>query len=262
MFGNIFHRVVEWLYKPFIGSVVTADILKLRTKEKTLTEAIHRAFSELFFHSKEVRSLSGQHYLTGEIIRKYALQLIDLDCKLTPFTYIQSEQKIQYPIRLTNGTEIQLKGFIDRLDEVDGIVRVIDYKTGTKKKREFKSMESLFDMADENRLSAVMQVFMYAFIYSQTVCDIKNPNRVPNPVRVQPALYYVRDFFSDDFNPLIYQGKEKEPVSDFAVYRNELEGCLRSCLDVMFDREIPFSQTLSAKTCTYCPFISVCGVNK
>ena len=281
VFGNIFHRVLEWLYQPFIGSVVTADLLKLQANEKTLTEAIHRAFSELFFHSKEVRSLSGQHYLTGEMIRKYVLKLIEKDCELTPFKYIQSEQKIQYPIRLTNGTEIQLKGFIDRLDEVNGVVRVVDYKTGTKKKLEFKSMASLFDMADEKRQSAIMQVFMYAWMCNTSpyplrrgtdraypppegagggVCASQN-NIFSSDASIQPTLYYVRDFFSNDFDPVIYHGKEKEPVSDFSVYRDEFENCLRSCLDRMFDPDIPFTQAVNTKICTYCPFSIVCGKN-
>ena len=250
-FGTIFHAVVEQLYKPFCRSMVTADLLKLCAKEPLLTEAIHHAFSEKFFRSKEVRSLSGQHYLTGEMIRKYVLKLIENDRKLTPFKYTGSEEKILLPFRLTNGIEVQLKGFIDRIDEVDGRLRVVDYKTGAspKKALAFKTMESLFDPADEKRQSAIMQVLMYACMYRQT--DALKP--------VQPVLYYVRDLFSNDFDPVIYQGKEKEPVTDFAHYRDAFEDCLRSCLDSMFNPEIPFMQTAGKTTCTHCPFVRVCG---
>ena len=255
VFGTIFHHVAEWLYKPFYGSVVTADLLKQRVKEQTLTEAIHCAFSQVFFRSKEVQSLRGQHYLTGEMIRKYVLKLVERDCELTPFRFIQSEAKIQYLFRLTNGVEIQLKGFIDRLDEVNGTVRVIDYKTGSKKGLDFKSPESLFDMADENRKSAIMQVFMYAFMYASP------PSGGLEGV-VQPTLYYVRDFFSNDFDPVICQGKEKEPVTDFTVYQDVFEDCLRSCLDNLFDPDIPFMQASSTKPCVNCPFVRVCGKEK
>jgi CRISPR/Cas system-associated exonuclease Cas4 (RecB family) len=245
-FGTIFHCVAEWLYKPFCGSIITADLLKLREKEQLLTEAIRGAFSEKFFRSKEVQSLSGQHYLTGEMIRKYVLKLIENDRKLTPFRYIKSEEKIQLPFRLTNGMDVQLKGFIDRIDEVEGRFRVVDYKTGAKKALSFKTMESLFDPADEKRQSAVLQIFLYAFMYSQTDA-------------VQPVLYYVRDFFSNSFDPVIYQGKEKESITDFAQYRGEFEVCLRSCLDSMFNPDIPFTQTFNTKHCGYCPFVVVCG---
>jgi len=250
-FGTLFHAVAEWIYKPLCGSVVTADLLKLRAKEQVLTEAIHRAFSEKFFRSKEVRSLSGQHYLTGEMIRKYALKLIENDCKLTPFRYIGSEEKIQFPFRLTNGQEIQLKGFIDRIDEVAGILRVVDYKTGAKKGMYVKSIENLFDAEDEKRQSAIFQVFMYAFVYwASRPCPYN---------AVQPVLYYVRDFFLPSFDPVITYGKEKTPVTDFAYYRDEFEDRLRSCLDNMFNPSIPFTQTVHTKSCVYCPFASVCG---
>ena len=252
MFGNIFHRITEELYKP--DSMVTADLLQLCAKEQSLTKAIHSAFSELFFHSKEVRSLSGQHYLTGEMLRKYVLKLIEIERKMTPFRYIRSEQKIQYPIRLTDGTEIQLKGFIDRLDEVNGTIRVVDYKTGIKKGLDFKSMESLFDSLYEKRQSAIMQVFMYAWMMPSA-----SPLAGGLGGAIQPVLYYVRDFFSNDFDPVIYIGKEKMPVTDFTVYRNEFEDCLRSCLDKMFDPDIPFSRTSNSKYCTHCPFSGVCG---
>jgi len=76
---------------------------------------------------------------------------------------------------------------------------------------------------------------------------------------IQPTLYYVRDFFSNDFDPVIYFGKEKKPVSDFAVYRDTFENCLRICLDRMFDPAIPFTQTIHTKNCSYCPFTGICG---
>ncbi|MDR0796388.1 MAG: PD-(D/E)XK nuclease family protein [Tannerella sp.] len=248
-FGTIFHRVAEWLYDPFCGKPVTGDLLKQRASQTELTRAIEHAFSELFFRSKEVQPLSGRHYLIGEVIRKYIEKLIEKDSLLTPFRYIRSEQKIQYPLRLSNGTEIQLKGFIDRLDEVDGAIRVVDYKTGSVIKLDVKSMESLFDPTAENRQSAIMQVFMYAYLFSRQ--DASRP--------VRPTLYYVRDFFSAGFNPLLSIGKEKEPVSDFSIYRNAFEDGLRSCLDRIFDPDIPFTQTSISKVCGYCPFGCVCG---
>ena len=258
-FGTIFHHVVEWIYKPFCDSIVSADLLKLNTKEPTLTEAIHRAFSKLFFHSKEVRSLRGQHYLTGEMIRKYVMKLIDNDLKKTPFKYIQSEKTIQHPIRLTNGTEIQLKGIIDRLDEVGGTIRVVDYKTGVKKKLEMKTMESLFDRMDEKRQPAIMQVFLYAWMYGKHLQTQSLEAPLKGKTFLQPILYYVRDFFVNDFDPVIYFGKEKEPVIDFNVYQDEFENYMRACLDQMFDPAIPFTQAINTQQCPYCPFTGVCG---
>lgn len=250
MFGSILHKVLEWLYAPFCNAQVTADLLKLAANDSKLTKAIQQAFAELFFHSKEVRVLSGQNYLTGEMIRKYVLKTLEQDRKLTPFRYIQSEKRMMHPFKLSDGRPMQLKGFIDRLDEVDGTVRIVDYKTGMKKPLEFKSVESLFDKTDEKRPQAIMQVFMYGWMYQQTT-SISTP--------VQPVIYYVRDLFSDDFNPALYIGKEKELITDFTGYHADFEENLRICLDELFDPDVPFVQTEHTKKCSYCPFSGICG---
>lgn len=250
VFGNILHKVIEMLYQPYCGAQVTADLLKLAAEESTLTKMIQLAFAELFFYTKDVRPLSGQSYLTGEMIRRYILKILERDRKLTPFRYIQSERRMTHTLALSNGTNIQLKGFIDRLDEVGGVVRIVDYKTGMKKPLDFKTVEGLFDRTDEKRPQAIMQVFMYAWMYRQVT---------PTSSPVQPIIYYVRDLFADDFDPAIRVGKEKELIADFAAWHAEFEEQLRMCLDEVFDPTIPFTQTANTKSCAYCPFVGICG---
>ena len=71
VFGSILHKVMEDLYAPFKGKLVTADLLKLLRKDQPLlTGTIARAFAELFFKSPVVRPLEGENFLTGEMIRK------------------------------------------------------------------------------------------------------------------------------------------------------------------------------------------------
>ncbi|MDR1102861.1 MAG: PD-(D/E)XK nuclease family protein [Tannerella sp.] len=248
LFGSILHRVIEWLYEPFCGATVTADLLKSAAGETRLTGLIHRAFAELFFHSEKIRPLSGQHYLTGELIRKYVLKILERDRRLTPFRYLRSEKRMQTLFTLAGGQAVRLKGFIDRLDEVGGTVRIVDYKTGVKKSLDFRTLESLFDPADEKRQPAIMQVFTYAWMYGET----------EGIVPVQPTVYYMRDLFGE-FNPAIYAGREKEQVTDFTVYRQAFEDSLRTCLDSLFHPDIPFTRAPLSKTCGYCPFAGICG---
>ena len=165
VFGSILHKVMEELYMPLCGKIVTADLLKAIKKDTpVLTGAIARAFAEIFFMSDVVRPLTGQNFLIGEMIRKYVEKILERDSKLTPFRYIESERKINRLFTLgDNRTEIQLKGFIDRIDEVRDAVRIIDYKSGSGTSV-FTSVESLFDKEDKDRAKAVMQVFMYSWM--------------------------------------------------------------------------------------------------
>ncbi|MBP3517303.1 MAG: PD-(D/E)XK nuclease family protein [Parabacteroides sp.] len=248
VFGSILHKVMEELYQPFCGKMVTADLLKaIRKDTPQLTGAVARAFAEIFFKTDVVRPLTGQNFLIGEMIRKYVEKVLERDAKLTPFRYIESEKKIKCLFPLTDKSEIQLKGFIDRIDEVRGIVRIIDYKSGSGT-TQFTSVESLFDKEETDRSKAVMQVFMYAWMYGAAA--------------IQPGIYYMRTLFSPSFDPAVYRRTDRfktEQVLDFADYRTEFENGLRNCLDEIFDPEIPFVQTPNGKACAYCPFKDVCG---
>ena len=248
VFGSILHKVMEELYQPFCGKMVTADLLKaIRKDTPMLMGAVARAFAEIFFKTDIVRPLTGQNFLIGEMIRKYVEKVLERDAKLTPFRYIESEKKIKSLFPLTDKSEIQLKGFIDRIDEVRDAVRIIDYKSGSGT-TQFTSVEALFDKEDKDRAKAVMQVFMYAWMYGAKA--------------IQPGIYYMRTLFSPSFDSGIYRRTDRfktEQVLDFDNYRTDFENSLRNCLDEIFDTETPFRQTPNGKACMYCPFKDICG---
>lgn len=254
VFGSILHKVMEELYKPFQGKMVTVDLLKaIRKDTALLTGAIARAFASEFFKTEVVRSLTGQNYLIGEMIRKYVEKILERDGKLTPFVYIESERKINGLISLSDHSEIRLKGFIDRVDEVLDAIRIIDYKSGSGTTT-FSSIESLFNKEEKDRAKAVMQVFMYCWMYAHFT---ENKGKT-----IQPGIYYVRSLFSDPFDPSVYHRIERgksEKVEDFSGYAQAFEEGLRGCLDEIFNPEIPFTQTPTGKACSYCPFKGICG---
>ena len=254
VFGSILHKVMEDLYAPFKGKLVTADLLKLLRKDQPLlTGTIARAFAELFFKSPVVRPLEGENFLTGEMIRKYAEKILEQDARFTPFHYIESEKKVRATITLSDKRVVQLKGFIDRVDSLDRVLRIVDYKTGSGK-LEFESVEGLFDKEVKDRPKAVMQVFLYAWMYQQL------PEYTGMPI--QPAIYYLRTLFQRSFNPVVEQKKGRgkaDKVNSFQEFASDFEGKLRQCLDEIFNLDIPFTQTETGKACAYCSFRGLCG---
>ncbi len=254
VFGSILHKVMEDLYAPFKGKLVTADLLKLLRKDQPLlTGTIARAFAELFFKSPVVRPLEGENFLTGEMIRKYAEKILEQDARFTPFHYIESEKKVRATITLSDKRVVQLKGFIDRVDSLDRVLRIVDYKTGSGK-LEFESVEGLFDKEAKDRPKAVMQVFLYAWMYQQ----LSEYTGMP----IQPAIYYLRTLFKRSFDPVVEQkkGREKaDKVNSFQDFASDFEGKLRQCLDEIFNLDIPFTQTETGKACAYCSFRGLCG---
>jgi len=249
-FGTIFHAVMEWLYEPFKGKMITADLLhKIRANDNLITENIERSFSENYFKTDKVKRLTGQNFLTGEVLRKYIKQVLLADAKLTPFIYIDSEEKVLVDYKLPSGKEVSLKGFIDRIDEVKGNVRIIDYKTGKGVLR-YKEMADLFDKELEDRPKAVMQVFMYSHLYL-----LKYPDKM-----LEPGIYYLRNLFDSRFDPDVVRkwGREEVRITDFSVYREEFKEHFDTCLEEIFDPAMPFDQTPTGEACKWCAFTNIC----
>ena len=251
-FGTILHRVMELSYKPFCGKPVTADMLRLAEEDKNMTETIQAAFAKDFFHTDKPKPLVGQAYLYGETIRKYVCKILEYDRSMTPFRYIDSEKLFRSVLELPDGRQIRIKGFIDRIDDINDTIRIIDYKSGKPSSLTFDTMESLFDMTQKERKKAIMQVFLYAWVYMQEAGN----------KQIQPAVYYTRELFKKgNFDPAIRQvdGKAKVLINNFGEYCDEFEDCLRTCLNEMFDAGKPFTQTSNIKICDYCPFKGICG---
>lgn len=254
MFGSILHATLEELYKPFSGRMVTGDVLKLMRKNKRLlTDTIAATFAREFFKSETVRPLTGQNFLIGEMIRKYVEKVLELDARQTPFQYIRSEKLMNDLFALSDGQEIRLKGFIDRVDEVGDSLRIIDYKSGSGTSS-FRTIDSLFDKEEKDRSKAVMQVFMYAWMFHRLP---EGANR-----KIRPGIYYMRSLFGSGFTADITQKEERgksEVIEDFRDHIQPFEEAMRHCLDEIFDARNAFTQTLTGKACTYCQFKGICG---
>lgn len=249
-FGTIFHSVMEWLYEPLIGKMVTADLLrKMIANDVLLTKNIERSFAENYFKIEKVRKLTGQNYLTGEILRKYIKQVLNTDAKLTPFIYLSSEKRIKVAYTIPSGKSITLKGIIDRIDEVKGSQRIIDYKTGKGSLR-YKGMADLFDKSMKDRPKAVMQVFMYSHLYM-----LENPDKV-----IEPGIYYLRNLFDPKFDPNVIDksGRGDVRVTDFSEYRDQFKEHFDTCLEEIFDSKTPFTQTPTGEACKWCLFTNIC----
>ncbi|MFV0468148.1 MAG: PD-(D/E)XK nuclease family protein [Dysgonomonas sp.] len=250
-FGSIFHSVMEWLYEPFKGKLVTADLLhKIEKNDKLITETIERSFAKNYFKTSDIRHLTGQNYLTGEVLRKYVKQVLATDARLTPFVYIESEKRIKTDYVLPSGKIVSLKGFIDRVDEVNGHIRIIDYKTGKGILR-FTDVEQLFDKDVKDRPKAVMQVFMYAYLYL---------NEYPGKI-IEPGIYYLRNLFDDKFDADVLHKPSRTDsvrITDFSEYNDGFRAGFDACLEEIFDPGVPFIQTKTGKACEWCEFTNIC----
>ena len=172
------------------------------------------------------------------------------DAQITPFIYKDSEEKLNEVHPLASGLRVNLTGFIDRVDEVKGRTRIIDYKTGRGVLR-YRAMTDLFDKGMKDRPKAVMQVFMYAHLYL-----MKHPNTI-----VESGIYYLRNLFDNSFDAAVVfkpTMKDNIRIDDFQEYREEFVEHFDACIEEIFDSSVPFSQTPTGEACQWCAFTSIC----
>lgn len=253
MFGTLFHAVMENMYQSYKGEIIQPDdIQKLIDNQLNIDKQINKAFSEKFFKRKnsEIVELEGNNFLIAKVIQKYVRQVLRTDKAYAPFRYVNSEErcKISFPI---NVGKVNLKGFIDRIDEKEGKIRILDYKTGSGN-LSFKSWDEVFEHNNDKRNKYVLQTFLYGIFYKEKAQD----------KTIVPGIYYLRNIFTDGFSTELNYKPDKNTniiVEDFSKFEEEFNLRLKSCLEEIFNPEIPFFQTTSTKPCQYCPYTGICN---
>jgi len=251
VFGMILHKIMADLYKPFTGRVCSReDIIRILDNKELLDQVIDNAFSSEYFNETVTKkSFKGRNLIVRDVISKYAEGILNFDSRGEGFTMISSEKKFDTVILPANQEiPVRLGGFIDRVDMVNDVVRIIDYKTG-KGNNDFQDIKSLFSSDNNKRNSGVFQVFLYSWVF------LKNKKS-----RLQPMLYHVRSIFDENFTPVIVQAENRSriTINNFEEQFQEFEDCLQGLVDEIFNKEIPFIQTANSAECGHCPFKEIC----
>ena len=251
LFGNILHESIDCLYKPFVGrNLLPEDFNLLRKDKEKVRFAIDHAFKKEYFKSDEI-NYSGKNIIVRDIIEKYILQILKIDEKTAPLKIISLENtyQIEIPISQNGSFEmVKLGGKIDRVDEVENNIRIIDYKTGGDK-LEFTDIESLFSENVKNQSSVVFQTLLYAKFYS----DLKKPSQ-----NLIPGVYSVRKIFDKNFDYRILCKKEKSYLTNYSLVVDEYLDNLNHLIQEIFNPDTLFEQTQDIRTCEYCDFKRLC----
>ena len=245
LFGIIFHEAAQTLYDQFIGRQVTSFLLDdLLKDEVTIERAVDNAIrNTLGFHH-----LDGLQLINREVIIKYIRLLIETDRRLTPFTILGLEKRVDMP-----WGETKVGGIIDRLDCItdpvsgEERIRVIDYKTGARHLRPMPDIEAIFDPA---QISNHSDYYLQAFLYSHIV-------RQHQTEAVSPALLFIQHAAADGYDPTLVIGRD--PVTDIAVHSDRFITLLKETTDAIFSPDLRFTPTDDRNRCRSCPYAALCG---
>lgn len=247
--GSILHKVMEYFYLPEINKLVTPEVIKLkRTSVKTL---VAKAFNFVMTNKEEsTLEYSGMQKVILAIVEAYTNIILNRDEADAPFTILSLEEKISTELEFElNGKieQVNLFGFIDRVDERNGVVRIVDYKTGSDKLT-FSAIEKLFDTNGKHINKALIQTLIYTYAYE----------RQSGRSGVEPNLFVVKTMADGN----VCFRSRKSTLSD--AYLEEVKPIfleeLRAKVAELFDVSIPFRASEVPDNYSYSIYKTLFGV--
>ena len=167
--GTVIHESLKEIYTPLVNKFITTEYLKAQLKE--LDKIVKTQF-EIIYNNGQFKT--GKNLIIFEVAIKYISDFIKLEIES-----IEKGNKIQiigieenFNVKFQSKKfkeEINLKGQIDRIDNLNGSLRIIDYKTGKKiEKRELNisSWENI--EIDHDKIKNWFQLLFYAYAFNMT----------------------------------------------------------------------------------------------
>ena len=250
-FGLIFHKAAELFYDKITsvnnGTIERGDLLPYFEKDALLYTFVDEAFKQEFFKSTPI--YDGEQYMTREIIHRLLKRLIQMDIEHTPFEYVGSEQDIFFDctLELSDGPmQLSIGGRIDRMDRKNGILEIIDYKTGGKDEI-VKDLVQVFTH-DGKSMGYIFQALLYCIAALEKGITKE----------VLPSLIYIHRKNGTNRNDYIIKMGVNKDIVDVRAIEAEFKQHLHSLLKDIFDTEKPFEATDKEERCTYCDFKQIC----
>ena len=165
-YGNLVHYALDKLYKGKKGKILKAsDIEDLKPE---IDRAINSAIIKLR-HQPELYE-RGMNYIHKSMAAKVVEHILDYDLGLiktgNSLEIISLEEGINAEFSLDeNGEKINFIGYIDRIDRLNGVLRVIDFKTAKAKNLSMKPKEEkLEDFISNADSKQALQLSIYAYM--------------------------------------------------------------------------------------------------
>lgn len=163
-FGTIVHDTLEDLYTPFLGEYLSPE--GLREAKGKIQVFVKKHFAKSYIDGDISR---GRNLIAYNVILRYLENYLDSEiseAKSHRIKILGIEEKLNITLNIPEiDFPIVLKGKLDRIDEKDGMLRIIDYKTG---KVESKNVEIVNwgEITAEYDYSKAFQLLCYALMYN------------------------------------------------------------------------------------------------
>jgi hypothetical protein len=228
--GIIIHETLEALYLPFIGKFISeSDILNCI---KQIDSEVLNQFKNVY---KEGEIKKGKNLLTFEVVKRnvYNFLKVELDSIVSgdSVKIITLEQRFERTFEHPSlPYPVKIGGSVDRIELRNGVLRIIDYKTG-KVDKGTVTLSTWTDLTKDIVNEKIIQILAYAFACEELAID-------------QPMEAGIISFknLKSGFLPFTFkEGKELNTIISKETIDQYLEQITILLVEIL-DENIPFEE--------------------
>lgn len=167
-YGNLVHYTLQEIYENIKGKILKNSDLQnsIQQIDKYINIAIEKLKHQPEFYNK------GMNFIHKAIARKVILNILNYDLELiksgNTLEIIDIEKRfenIDFYLNKEKTDKVSFFGFIDRIDKLNGTIRIIDYKTAKTKNLTVKIDElNQSDYFQNSERKQAMQLCLYQYV--------------------------------------------------------------------------------------------------
>ncbi|RPD96665.1 PD-(D/E)XK nuclease family protein [Aureibaculum marinum] len=231
--GTIIHKTLEAFYKPYIDRILTEQAL-IEMKANVASE-VKKWFTEVY---RNGNIATGKNLLVYNVAQQFVRNFLNQELHLVKqgnsIKILALEKKLDLKINVEGiDFPIQLIGEADRIDELNGTKRIIDYKTGKVTQTDLNIKDWTLITKDYKHYSKAFQVLFYALLYAES--NHLNLNNQP----LESGIISFKNLKSG----FLKVNKSLVTQEDIDNFKTELDHLLLEIFDVntpIIEKESPF----------------------
>lgn len=228
--GTIIHETLKSMYDPFIGKFISeSDILNCI---KQIDAEVMKQF-KLEYKEGEIKK--GRNLLAFEVAKRnvYNFLKVELESILSgdAIKILALEQRYERTFEHPSlPFPIKIGGSVDRIELRNGVLRIIDYKTGRVDKGTV-TLSTWTDLTKDIANEKIIQVLAYAFMYQEMALE----------QQMEAGIISFKNLKSG-FLPFTFkEGKELNTIISKETIDQYLEQITFLLVEI-FDQNIPFEE--------------------
>lgn len=267
--GNIVHEVMLHLYFPENKRgrymkreeriiLDTAAFESILADKERICSLVVRAVNKLHYGLKQEeldRPLKGTVLIVAERLMRQIADVVEHDMGLAPVELIGGELSGNSRIRVGDSPEVNMRYALDRVDRVNGQVRIVDYKTGSAKVKADKGPEQIFN----GTYSAGYLIQL--LVYARLLIDRVRKEEGYDLDDIGLHIYNVNTIADGSVKPEV-KLKDRKGVTVINSY-TQLDSvfmpAFESMLTGIFDKSQPFGGAEDDTNCRFCAYHALCG---